>query len=187
MDHPIRLTAADDLRRSRLTVFFRPILAIPLVIWLYAWSIVAVLALVASWVVTLVAGRTPRGLHDFLAAYLRFTIHVYAYLTVEASPYPGFLGESGYPVDVEVDPPAPQNRWTVAFRFVLAIPAAIVSAILGYALPIVGVFNWVLGVLLGRVHPGVAALGRYALRFTAQANGYMSLLTSRYPDFTPSA
>ena len=40
---PIRLTVADDLRRSRLTTFFRLLLAIPHIVWLLLWGIVGLL------------------------------------------------------------------------------------------------------------------------------------------------
>ena len=39
--HPIRLVVTDDLQRNRLTSFFRLILAIPHIVWLALWSIVA--------------------------------------------------------------------------------------------------------------------------------------------------
>jgi len=42
--HPIRLVVTDDLQRNRLTVFFRLILAIPHLIWVTVWGIVAALA-----------------------------------------------------------------------------------------------------------------------------------------------
>src|SRR5215469_4569569 len=40
-DRPVQLIVSDELERSRLTVFFRLILAIPLVIWLSIWGIAA--------------------------------------------------------------------------------------------------------------------------------------------------
>ena len=41
-EHPVRLVGdAHDLRRSRLTVFFRLPLVIPHLVWLALWSIVA--------------------------------------------------------------------------------------------------------------------------------------------------
>ena len=74
--HPIRLVVTDDLQRNRLTVFFRLILAIPHLIWVALWGIVAVLAALANWFATLVKGESPEGLHDFLATYLRYQTHV---------------------------------------------------------------------------------------------------------------
>src|SRR5207244_4774624 len=136
--HPIRLVVTDDLQRNRLTAFFRLILAIPHLIWVALWGIVALLALIANWFATLVGGKSPEGLHNFLATYLRYQTHVYAYVLLIADPFPGFGGQPGYPIDLEIDPPQPQNRWTVAFRLILAIPAFIVSGLLVYLNPTLG-------------------------------------------------
>src|SRR5215210_9508395 len=129
--HPIRLIVNDDLQRNRLTVFFRLILAIPHFLWLSLWGVIAVLAMIVNWFATLFAGRSPQGLHTFLATFLRYFTHVRAYVQLIADPFPGFTGKQGtYPIDLEVDPPEPQNRLTVLFRIVLAIPALLLSNIL---------------------------------------------------------
>ena len=47
--HPIRLVVNDDLQRNRLTVFFRLILAIPLLLWAVLWAVIAVLAYIVNW------------------------------------------------------------------------------------------------------------------------------------------
>src|SRR5947209_12199533 len=121
---PVRLSATDDLARSRLTVFFRLLLALPHLIWLALWTLAALLISPILWIATLIAGRAPRALHDFYARLLRYSVHVISYLYLVADPFPGFAGRPGaYPVDIDVDPPQRQNRWSVAFRFVLAIPA----------------------------------------------------------------
>jgi Domain of unknown function (DUF4389) len=134
-DHPIRLLVEDDLRRSRLTVVFRILLAIPHFIWLFLWGIAVFFAAIAGWFATLFAGRLPDGLHRFLAAYVRYWTHVYAYVYLAANPFPGFTGQSGtYPVDVKIDPPARQNRWKVGFRILLVLPAAILASVLAGAL-----------------------------------------------------
>ena len=115
-EHPIRLVVTDDLQRSRLTVFFRALLVIPAIIWLSLWGVVTFLAWIAAWFAALFTGRVPDGLHNFMATYLRYQTHVYAYLFLVADPYPGFTGKPGYPIDLEVDPPVRQSRWTVFFR-----------------------------------------------------------------------
>ncbi len=109
--HPIWLVVNDDLERSRLTVFFRLLLVIPHVLWLLLWGIVIELAAIVAWFATLFGGRCPAGLHDFIARYLTYMTHVSAYLFLIADPYPSFSGRTGYPVDLEVDPPERQNRW----------------------------------------------------------------------------
>src|SRR5919201_3265231 len=90
--HPVRLVVNDDLQRTRLTVFFRLILAIPHFLWLSLWGVIAILAYVVNWFATLFAGRSPDGLHNFLATFLRYTTHVRAYVLLVADPFPGFAG-----------------------------------------------------------------------------------------------
>jgi uncharacterized protein DUF4389 len=184
--HPIRLVVTDDLQRNRLTVFFRLILAIPHVIWLLLWGIVAMLVAIVNWFATLVKGESPAGLHDFLATYLRYQTQVYAYILLIADPFPGFGGKPGYPVEIDVDPPQPQNRWTVGFRIFLAIPAFIIAGIFGYLNRILALFSWFVALVLGRVPEGLRNVAAFALRFEQQTAGYTLLLTGRYPSFNVS-
>jgi hypothetical protein len=186
VQHPIRLVVTDDLQRNRLTVFFRLILAIPHLIWLFLWGIVATLAAIANWFATLVKGESPEGLHNFLATYLRYMTQVYAYILLIADPFPGFGGKPGYPVEIEVDPPQPQNRWTVGFRIVLAIPAFIIAGIFGYLNRILALFSWFVALVLGSVPEGLRNVAAFALRFEQQTAGYTLLLTGRYPSFNVS-
>ena len=57
--HPVRLVVTDDLRRSRLTVFSRLLLAIPHFIWLALFGIVALVVVFVNWWATLFRGRSP--------------------------------------------------------------------------------------------------------------------------------
>jgi len=183
VEHPIRLSVTDDLRRTRLTVAFRLILVIPHLIWLALWGIVVFFAVIVSWFATLFAGQTPDGLHDFIAQYLRYQTQVYGYLLFLADPYPGFMGTEPYGADLSIAPPAPQNRWTVAFRIILAIPVLIVSYVVGYLIEILAIISWVACLFTGAMPLGLRNLTAWAVRFTAQTHGYIGLLTDRYPNF----
>lgn len=185
MGHPIILTVSDDLKRTRLTVFFRPILAIPHIIWLSLWGIVAGIAVVVSWFATLVGGRTPDGLHNFIAQYLRYSTHVSGYISFLADPYPGFLGDRPYAADLAIAPAAPQNRWKTGFRIILAIPVLIVSQVLGYLVFAIAVIAWFACLFTGAMPQGLQNLTAWMVRFNAQTHGYLMLLTDRYPDFSP--
>ena len=124
--HPIGLIVDDDLKRSRLTVFFRLLLAIPLAIWLAIWGIAVYVAVLIAWFVALFTGRLPEGLHEFIARYLRALTHLSAYLLLLADPWPPFGGAPGaYPVDLRVDPAASQSRLTVFFRAAARDPGAV--------------------------------------------------------------
>jgi hypothetical protein len=186
-DHPVRISCDDDLRRSRLTVFFRFLLWLPHLVWLILWGIVVFFAIVANWFVTLFAGTPAAGLHRFISAYLRYSTHNYAFITLVANPFPGFSGrESSYPVDLSIGPPERQNRWKTGFRIILAIPALLVSGALGNALSLVAIFGWFTGLFLGRMPQGLRNLGVFALRYQAQLNAYAWLLTDAYPFSGPS-
>jgi hypothetical protein len=181
--HPIRLVVEDDLVRSRLTVFFRLLLAIPHLLWLALWTIVAFVVGFVGWIVAIFLGRLPDGIHNFLAAWDRYFTHVNAYFWIVANPFPRFAGQPGYPVDVAIDPPVPQNRLTIIFRWILAIPAYIVMTVLSYVLQIVGILAWFYALVTGRANEGMRNLQAYCLRYQAQTYGYAFLLTGRYPSF----
>jgi hypothetical protein len=197
-DRPIQLIVSDDLQRSRLTVFFRLLLAIPHLIWLGLWGILASVAVIVNWFATLIAGRSPDGLHDFLAAYIRYAIHVGAYVLLAADQFPDFLGKPGYPVDVTIAPSQPQSRWKVGFRIVLAIPALIIASALvsgsarsygfNYSYGLAGIaafLGWFVALAQARLPRGMRDLILYGLSYSAQLDGYLFLLTDVYPDSNP--
>jgi hypothetical protein len=182
--HPIRLIVNDDLQRNRLTVFFRLILAIPLLLWAVLWGVIALLAYIVNWFATLFMGQSPEGLHNFLGTFLRYTTHVRAYTLLVADPYPPFTGKEGtYPIDLEIDPPERQNRLTVFFRGILAIPALFLSNLLSQLNQLLAIFSWFIALVTGRVPEGIRNFAALAMRIETQTYAYALLLTSRYPSF----
>ena len=183
-DHPVRLVVDDDLRRSRLTVFFRLLLVIPHAILVALWGFAAQIAAVIAWFAGVVLGRVPTGLHDFMAAFVRYATRVRAYYGILADPYPPFGSGGTYPVDVEIDPAASQSRLTVFFRLLLAIPALILAYVFQLGLNIVALFGWIVSVITGRMPEGLENLGVYCLRWETQTWAYLFLLTGRYPSLS---
>ena len=180
--HPIYLAVRDDLRRSRLTVLVRPLLALPHFAWLTIWSLAALSAAAAQWFVVLTTGRPQRRLHGFLTRYLRYSTHFQAYLFLIGNPYPPFFGErSDYPVDLTVDPPARQRRWKTVLRIALAVPPSVFASVLAQVLEIVALLAWFAAIALARVPKGMRDLAAYCLRYEQQTVGYLLLLTDRYP------
>jgi len=76
--HPVRIVVTDDLVRSRLTVFFRAILAIPHYLWAFLLGMVVALLVFVNWFILLVKARTPDGIHGFVAGYIRYLTHLEA-------------------------------------------------------------------------------------------------------------
>jgi hypothetical protein len=180
-DLPIRLVVDDDLRRSRLTVFFRLLFTAPHFVWVTLWSIAASLAAVANGLVILVRGRSSEPLHSFLSAYVRYYTHVTSFLFLVANPFPGFAGTPGYPVDLVIDPPERRNRWTTLFRVVLSVPAVVLSAVLTAVLVVVGLLGSLASLLTGRMPRGLRDLGVFCIHYLAQTNAYVLLVTDSYP------
>jgi hypothetical protein len=180
-EHPIRLVNDDDLQRSRLTVFFRFLLALPHLVWLGLWGIAAVLVAFGGWLVALLTGRVPESLHAFLARYMRYFTHVYAYYHLLSEPFPGFTGEPGYAVDLAVAPAEAQSRLTVLFRWLLAIPAFLLAEVFRLLMSVLAFVGWFYALATGRMSDGIENLGNYALRYEAQTVAYALLVTERYP------
>ena len=181
--HPVTLVVDDNLTRSRLTVLLRLLLAIPHLIWFFLWSIVALLGSILNWFATLIRGQPPAWLHRFLCAYIRYSVHLSAYLYLTANPYPGFTGEAGsYPIDVELPrEPQRQSRWKTLLRIVLVLPAYVLATVLIYVLYVVAFLGGFFALATARYPRGFRDLSAYCLRYQAQMFGYLLLLTDRYP------
>jgi hypothetical protein len=185
--HPVGLVVTDDLRRSRLTVFFRLLLALPHFIWLLLWGIAAFLAAIVNWFATLITGKPPDALQRFLSAFVRYTYHVYSFVALTANPFPGFTGTAGsYPVDPELPGPQRQKRLVTAFRIFLAFPALAVSSSLYTVAAAAAFFGWFVSLALGRMPRSFREAQAYAFRYGAQTNAYVFLITDRYPFSGPS-
>jgi hypothetical protein len=179
--HPVRITVDDDLRRSRLTVFFRPLFVVPHSVWLLLWSGAAFLAAIANWVVVLVRGHSAESLHRFLAAYIRYVTHVTAFLFLVANPFPGFTGTLPYPVDVAIDPPERQKRWVTLLRGFLALPAFLLASAFTAVLAFVCFLGWFAALATGRMPTGLRNLGAFCISYVAEAKAYWLLITDAYP------
>jgi hypothetical protein len=199
------VVSRDDLERSRLTVFFRLILAIPHFIVLAIFGLLAFVIAIVSWFAILFTGKSVG--YGMQARYLRYWTHVYGYIYLGANPYPGFEGEAGsYPVDADIPPEQlPHNRWKTGFRFILIIPALMLGSALGVvgslggsygnyysyafagfgAMATVAFLGWFATVIRARMPRGFRDLVVYCLNYGAQLGAYFLLITDRYPTSDP--
>jgi hypothetical protein len=184
-ERSVRLELDDDGRRSRLTVFFRLLLAIPHVVLLSLWGYAVLLAALVGWIAALVLGRLPDPLHRFSSAYVSYQAQVYAYLFLIANPFPGFV-EQRYPLVVTIDPPKRQHRLVTLFRLVLALPALLIVTILSYLLFLAAILGWFAALATGRMPIGLRNTGAAAIRYTSQTYAYTLLLTAQYPHSSPA-
>ncbi len=179
---PIEVGFAGPVPQRRVTVLFRLILVIPQFIVLYALGIAAEIVAIIGWFGALFTGRLPQFAADFLSGVLRWQARVSAYSLLLTDLYPPFsLDDADYPVRVAARP-GPLNRLAVLFRFILAIPAAIVAGVLTYGLETITMFvAWLIVLITGRMPEALHAAISSALRYTIRYIGYLHLLTSEYP------
>jgi hypothetical protein len=185
VSYPATFEADYIEERSRVTAFFRLLLAIPLFIWAYVYAIVATIAVVIAWFAIVVTGSYPEGLYKFISDYLRFATRVIGYAALLCDPYPSFGGseDSAYPVRMEFDRLDGYSRAKTFFRIILAIPIVILRYIMGLLLEIGAVGAWIVIVITGKMPRGLFDLMVLANSYTARSDAYLLLLTETYPPF----
>jgi len=76
--------------RSRLTIFFRGILLIPLMIVGFFLAIALYVVMIIAFFAVLILGRWPSGLRDFAVGFTRWQTRVNAYANLLTDDYPPF-------------------------------------------------------------------------------------------------
>lgn len=185
MSYPVTFQADYAESRSRLTAFFRLILAIPLAIWLYVYALVAAVAVVIAWFAIVFTARYPRGLYDFVAGFTRFTARFMAYTYLLVDPYPSFGGSDdlAYPVRMQFEPLEQYSRLKTLCRVILAIPILILRYVMTILLEIGAIGAWIVIVITGKLPRGLFDLMVLANSYIMRSDAYIYLLTETYPPF----
>lgn len=177
--------AADYLaRRSRLSVFFRLILLIPLWIVLFVYGVIAEIVVVISWFAIVVTARYPQALFDFMAGFTRYVTRITAFGALLCDRYPPLWGtpDPGYPIRLEFAGPLdPYSRAKTFFRLILAIPLIILRWAIGLLLELMSVVAWFVIVISGRMPRGMFDVMAWATSYVARSDTYLFLLTETYP------
>jgi hypothetical protein len=186
VSYPVTFEADYVERRSRLSTFFRLILAIPVAIVLYVFGIVAWFAVVIAWFAIIITGRYPKGLYEFVADFTRFLARVTAYGVLLTDAYPPFNGshDASYPVRMEFAGPLEHySRLKTLFRVILAIPIVILRYVINLLLEIGAFAGWIVIVITGKMPRGLFDVMVLANSYTARSDAYLYLLTETYPPF----
>ncbi len=185
MGYPVTFSVDYVEHRSRLTTFFRLLLAIPIAIWIYIYGLFATVATVLAWFSLVIAARYPRPLYDFVAGYVRLLALTTAYTALLCDPYPPFVGRGdGYPVQMTFAGPLPRySRLKALFRLILAIPLALLRYVMQLLLEVGAVFAWFVIVIAGKLPRGLFDMMVLANSYTARSDAYLFLLTETYPPF----
>jgi Domain of unknown function (DUF4389) len=185
--YPVTFKADYVEKRSRLTTFFRLLLAIPHIIFLYFYGLAAGVVVIIAWFALLFTGRYPQGMYDFVAGSLRYSTRVYGYLWLLTDEYPPFSGSAdiAYPVDLNIGPPKSEySRLKVLFRIVLAIPVLIIHYAMQIVAEVGALIAWFAIVALGRQPKGLQDMIVLGTSYQQRAYAYLALITEDWPPFT---
>jgi hypothetical protein len=90
--YPVDARIEPAAPQSRLTVFFRLILAIPALILAYVFRIVNQAIAFLAWFYCLVVGRMNEGMRNTSAWLLRYEVQTYGYVWLLTGRYPSLAG-----------------------------------------------------------------------------------------------
>lgn len=179
----------EDL--SRLSTFFRLILAIPLLIFLavlggISGGVTSGLIL-AYWLSALVRGGRPVGwIGSAIVAIERFNYRAYAYLLLLTDKYPAFEGD--WIVQLEADRPEKISRRQIFFWKTLAIiPHLICLIVLWFAVAFCEVVGWFAILFTGKFPRGLRNFVVGWLRWSVRVTFYWISLRDEFPPFSGSA
>jgi hypothetical protein len=182
----VRLTEDRDLRRRRLPVLLRPVFVVPVGIAASIWALVAVVVLPFAWLAALVRGRVPARLHRALVAALGYLSQFNAWSSLVSGKYPWPRRRSRHPVQLEADRDR-HRRWSVLLRLPLALPAIVLTSVLGVVQAGAAIGAWFVALALGRTTEGLRELGAFCLRYATETAAFLLLITPRYPTLAPRA
>jgi hypothetical protein len=115
-DYPISLLVPPAQRLNRAAVFFRMILATPVLILHALVYIGLTITGFFVWLIVLIRGRMPRSLFEAVAATVRFQIRTVAYLSLLTAAYPaGLFGDRADPVSAFAPAPVLEPLTSLAF------------------------------------------------------------------------
>jgi hypothetical protein len=187
LPYPVTFEMDYVEKRSRLTTFFRLILAIPHIIVYYFYGLAAGVVVIIAWFALVFTGRYPQGMYDFVAGFLRYATRFYGYLWLATDEYPPFSGDPAiaYPARLNVGPPKTQySRAKVFFRIILAIPVLIINYAMQIVAQVGSFIAWFAIVILGRQPKGLQDMIGLGLSYQQRSLAYLALLTEDWPPFT---
>ncbi len=199
---PTRLSIDfPDRKLNRLTTFFRPILAIPILIilgslfgapffWeqgLWQWQLPAIPAFVVgpTALMILFKQKYPRWWFDWNLNMAKFSTRVFSYLALLTDVYPSTDDTQSVHLDLKYpDPSEDLGRWMPLVKWFLAIPHYIVLVFLNIAGMMVIIMAWFAILFTGRyprkLFSFVVELYHWNLRVIAYA---FLFITDEYPGF----
>jgi len=197
-EYPVSLEIDyPDRDLDRVTTFFRPLAALPVLILLALVSGSAThgesdvsfeaggILFLATALMLVFRQKYPRWWFDWNVALTKFGLRVAAYVALLRDEYPSTDEEQAVRVEIAYpDARTELNRWLPLFKWLLAIPHLLVLAVLfiGAVFAVLGA--WIVILFTGRYPRGIFDFVVGVLRWWLRVAAYAVLLTTdEYPPF----
>ena len=187
--------------RNLLTVFFRPLVAIPIFVILalvsggasrnQAGQCVAAaggIVFLPTAMMLLFRQKYPRWWFDWNLELTRFGTRMWAYLALLRDEYPSTDEEQAVYLDIAYPDVSTLSPWMPLVKWLLALPHYLVLALLSVAAWLGVIVAWFAILFTGRYPPGIFEFVVGVFRWWLRVAAYAFLLTTdRYPPFRLSA
>ena len=189
--YPVSFEFNGPENLSRLSTFFRLVLALPLLLFLAVLSGISSGVLgglvMAYWLSALVRKGRPVGwLGSAIVAVLRFHFRAYTYLLLLTDKYPAFEGD--WFAQLEADRPERISRRQIFFWKTFAlVPHFICLTVLWFAVSVCEVIGWFAILFTGRFPKGLRDFVVGWLRWSARASFYWISLRDEFPPYSLSS
>jgi hypothetical protein len=185
--YPVGYEADFAEQRSRLTTFFRYLLAIPAMLVCVVWLILGFIAGFIAWFALMFTGRYPEGLYNLAASSVRNCGRANGYMRLITDAYPPFDGgeHPEYPIRIPIAPPLESySRLKVFFRFILGIPVILINYALGILANVCGLISWFVIVITGKQIEGLQNALNLSNAYGIRAMAYFLYITEDWPPFS---
>ena len=183
--YPVDLEVDNQGTYNRFLPLIKWLLALPHYIVLLFVLIGAAVAILISFFATIITGRWPRGLFDFVAGTFRWIYRVYGYVYLLTDRYPPFsLAEDpDYPVRIEIPYPEHVDRWRPLVHWLLILPYALLAALLMQVAGLVAFIGIFVILFTEKLPEGFFNLITNPLRWALRASAYHAWMVTSYPPF----
>ena len=182
-DYPASLEIDyDDSSRNRLTVFFRGITVIPILLIVIGLQAISPFPII---LMVLFRQKYPRWWFDFNLEVIKFSTRIGAYMLLLTDKYPSTDEEQSIHLTLDYPAQGELNRWLPLIKWILAIPHYIVLSVLLTVEIVLVLVGWVVILITGKlpegIHKFMVGVSRWSLRVQAYA---FLLTTDKYPPFS---
>lgn len=184
-NYPLKFFVAYKERQSRLKTFFRLIIAIPWILWLYIWGIAFSVVVVIAWFVIVFTAKWPGELFNFAVKFMRYQARVMAFVLLLTDKIPPWNGrpDEAYGLTYEAVGKERYSRPKTGFRMILVIPLSALAYGLQLYLGIFHFLAWWALLFTGRMPRWCYQPIADAMAWYQRMQAYSNLIVEKFPPF----